>query len=525
MKFKSQFDVIVLGNHPSALLAGCLAAQKELSVLIISPQDQPEFFKTSHGQYFDPDPNWILGLDSKTQGAGLLYELLTQIQDPSAESDFSSLVFHSGISISTPEIRMNLRSLENLQVEFKRELTAEERKSWGVSEVVHNLRAQMLQFWAKYPGLLDAPESKTILERVFHLLSRNSYNYFEKEWDRVFYSRREKFEQKSKAVFPKDTPWLNRHLRLKDVDTRLNQLWSALWYGLSAQAISETSFFDLFHLLCLVDSGASIEGGIARFRSFLLESAGKLGVQISREPCQRIYIKNNTLMGVQIEGSGEMIQAKVGGVLGRAAHKALPLTHPVWSDVKNLSLPSGWRFTLALTVRSEAIPEGLCSRLIWQDKGSPVLEIEIVRGSTYDEKRSKDQSIILYVRTILPYDQTSLTMETQKILAMRMFAQAKNIFPFLEDHILNCFPDVRSESLGSDLSRVYLFGNLESIPDHLLVYSSRVPRVNGYLGIKNVFAASPEVYPQLGSFGIAVSALEATDALVKLSRNHENIRI
>ena len=73
MRLQDQYDWIVLGNHPAALLGGGLAAQLGQSVLILPFSSSFILNVSSEGQPLDPESNYLLGLGKSGKSDGLLY--------------------------------------------------------------------------------------------------------------------------------------------------------------------------------------------------------------------------------------------------------------------------------------------------------------------------------------------------------------------------------------------------------------------------------------------------------------------
>jgi hypothetical protein len=132
----------------------------------------------------------------------------------------------------------------------------------------------------------------------------------------------------------------------------------------------------------------------------------------------------------------------------------------------------------------------------------------------------------------MPFTQESLSADYQRLVAARMLRQANELLPFLEFHVTRIYPDFRmaTESknpLGvapgkdkdqdqeSELKEVYGFKSLEEIPDNLIVSSGKGLGSNS--GIDGLFVASEESYPDLGSFGPTVAALEGVTELAHRS--------
>src|SRR5687768_13263970 len=110
MKLQDQFDWVVLGEHPAALLTGCLVAQQGYSVLM-TPASPPLVSFVSHsGQLIDPEVNYLAGLGLGQQSDGLLSLALNQLGVLSS----SSQQFYRGPEwlpqIITPDARVTVHA-------------------------------------------------------------------------------------------------------------------------------------------------------------------------------------------------------------------------------------------------------------------------------------------------------------------------------------------------------------------------------------------------------------------------------
>jgi hypothetical protein len=177
--------------------------------------------------------------------------------------------------------------------------------------------------------------------------------------------------------------------------------------------------------------------------------------------------------------------------------------------------PTGWKFTVAFSVRNEAIPPGASRRMVWKENEAPPVEIEIAAASEYggrERDRDKDKQIV-FLRTVLPYSVESLKPEFQRIVSARMFRLASEIVPYLEYHVLSIYPDFRADSQSDDLGVVYPFQRLSEIPENLKCYGTNQGLSNLFQGsgsgIEGLFITSNQSFPELGNFGPTVASIEA----------------
>ena len=62
MKIESHYDWIVIGEHPAALLSGCLAARLGLRVLVVPFFRRSSGFLSKSGQYIDLESNRVVAV-------------------------------------------------------------------------------------------------------------------------------------------------------------------------------------------------------------------------------------------------------------------------------------------------------------------------------------------------------------------------------------------------------------------------------------------------------------------------------
>jgi hypothetical protein len=87
-----------------------------------------------------------------------------------------------------------------------------------------------------------------------------------------------------------------------------------------------------------------------------------------------------------------------------------------------------------------------------------------------------------------------------------MFRKLMELVPFVEYHLVRIYPDFRTEN--QELSEAYGFASVELVPENLKVAAGR--GVGSASGIEGLFVATGESYPELGSLGATVAAIEAS---------------
>ncbi len=144
---------------------------------------------------------------------------------------------------------------------------------------------------------------------------------------------------------------------------------------------------------------------------------------------------------------------------------------------------------------------------IWkEDKSRPVF-IEVAEPEDYNLGMPEYRYVFL--RTVVPFTQESLEVGTLRRTAARIYKLASEVFPFLEYHTVKIYPDFREgdNTDREEFSEVYGFVTPEIIPDNLRVYQGE--GVGVQTPFSNLYSASNNSFPALGSFGYTVAALES----------------
>jgi hypothetical protein len=507
VRVKNHYDWVVLGNHPAALLSAVLVARMGLSVLVVSSKTSVGLSVSPSGLYFDSEPNTLVGLKKTELGNGPLLDCLSRLGLLSGSDDplqaFSP-------QIVTPSVRFTAVQDERFQAELQRELGPQISQQIELLSAIRSTEAEYFNYWSDF---LKNP--KFDLDKFYRLISR-------------------KLLSSGSSL----SDWASSRLRSSDLGNTLGrsdlaEVFEGLWFGVNGNVNVDPALLEVLICFHLSKMTGSFRGGLTRYREFLMEDAKKYGVHFATETeLRRVFIENGKFAGIQIENVNHVIRAE-SGILGRALsriYKLITLTGSKKFELKrSMVTPSGWRFTVALTVHKEAVPPVMQSPVIWQEKGAPVLEIETAHPQDY--QLPDNQHKILYLRTVLPFSVETLNPKYQRLIAGRMVKQVLKIIPFLEFHVVNIYPDFRLGSvLGSlfgkgqepadetalsqtDLSKTYDFVSLDEIPDHLLIPSQE--SIGSESGIEGLYVASDESYPKLGSLGATVAALEAVSEVGK----------
>ena len=515
MRLRDHYDWVVLGNDPGALLSASLVARLGLSVLVLPLGSHAPLVVSKSGQFLDPESNYLIGLGQGAKVDGLVLECLNQLETIPSEKE--GLEYSPAVpQVLTPQSRLVLASQDQVAAEFQREFGKVLTKQIGLLPALKQTEAEYQAFWHRLPKRLTLSTAKKphstesmTLKALHHQLKKDIGSG---DAASVWLSLRKKL---SELEVLRDNP-------------ALIEVCTGLWFEMTSSTDADPTLFELLHIFSLSRTAGAFRGGMTAYRKYLLEVARRIGVHIPvKTDCRRLFVERGRFVGVQVTNRGSMISVH-GGILGCSLNQALNrmvFTGRHWFRGKKTPVkPQGWKFTLALTVHQEAIPARLLPRAVWQEEGAPPLEIEVVSPADYGLTEADHQ--IIYIRTVMPYTLESLKVEYQQLIGARMMRQLTEIIPFLEFHVIQVYPDFRvmktanapfgdgskeAAAQGDEALKewelVYGFSTLDQIPDNLLLYGKE--GVGASSGMEGLFIASNEAYPQLGSLGPTVAALES----------------
>lgn len=462
-----------MGHHPAALVTAVAASRLGFSTLVLPLGPTMGFFISKTGQCFDPESNYLL-----------------------RSSSFSKTVNKSvDPQILTPSFYLHWSTFNQaLALEFKREF------------------GEFISDKLRLISVLELIEKKIVSP-----FRQNFYELFYLE--SVFLDELKKTLKKElKKSELSGLDWISKTKSISDLERSihfygLDELFAGLFYFVSSNTCNNPSLFQVLRVLILSKLGVSFKGGLTAYREHLFGLARKSGANILQDvKLNRIFVEKNKFVGIQVTDKGNMITAHA-GILGSAIHNlSSKMIHMSRSGLprekKNLLVTSqGWKFTLALTVRSCAIPERLKQRSVWQERDAPALEFEFFKPSDYFIQNS--EFLILYIRSMMPFEKESLDKEYQRLISKRMFQQALELFPFLEEHVLNLYPDFNQK----DWPGLYQFVSLEAIPETLKIYRGK--GIGNQTGVDQLFISTGESYPELGDMGASLAALQSIRSLGK----------
>jgi hypothetical protein len=499
VKVRDHYDWIVLGDHPGALLSAGLASRLGLSVLIV-PVETPWGLQFSpSGEFLDPESNFLLGNGPE----GLVGKCLKAVGLLPAEEQL--LQTRSGLSqILSPSSRVDLRSWEADPAIWQRDLGFSEADSAAFQNSLLAYQREVLQLWDTLPDRLTVD---------LRAKSENSKSVLAKTPD---YGSAGNISPKSKVpdCFSANSDGWRGFTRA------LEFAWAGRWVDASNNQNAART-------LSLGGSGASFIGGWTAYRDLLFRLARRGGADVpAQTECSRVFVEKGRFGGIQLTHQGQQITggaALLGCSVERIRSKLTFSGTHLFKKLKSPPGRRGWKFTIAVTVNIEAIPPGMSERAVWCEAGSPPLEIEVAKPTDYGVRDAEHR--VVFVRTAMPYTAESLSPAFQRVTATRMFRQLLEILPFFEYHVKKIYPDFRTgtrtflEALSpkspeseltpeAELRKIYGFQSLDAIPDSLLCLDEEGIGIQS--GIENLYCASPESFPNLGTLGPFVAGIEAT---------------
>lgn len=510
MTINDYYDWVVLGDHPGALLSANIMAKMGFSTLVLPLHPSLQVHTSSSDQLFDPEPNFILGLGRVDRSIGLLSECHNYLGYSVSELNLIKTGSESFPQVITPQTRLNLGlDNEGIKHELKREWGEEIAKKTSLLPALRFSQPLALSFWRSFPDYTVLPISKRPTTRLFGKFRTPKHSSTMSIANRFFLKQRSNAKGNSKKWFSLDRSISD--LSEAAIEKDLVEICSGIYYGVNGNDTWNPNVLNFLHSLALARTGASFKGGMSAYRQFLRTSGRRLGVQIPEDvECKRLFIEKGKLIGVQVKSRGRMVGVG-GGILGCSLDHARKIVYlsgkKVLKKLIQTPTPKGWRLTLALTVNSEAIPHGMSPRAIWKQKDAPSVEIEVTEPKEYDVKKTNEK--IVFIRTEVPFTKETLTLDYQKKITARLYQLLTQIFPFLEYHVVNIFPDFKKdpEVLEKEFYEAYPFKKLEDISDNLRVSSGK--GVGSFSGIEGLYLASNESFPQLGSFGGTIAGIEA----------------
>lgn len=497
MRIQESYDWVTLGDHPGALLSACLAARLGFKTLIVPCAPVPGPLISEGGQCLDLERNVLVGLGSTGRADGLLRTCLRKLQINHEEED-RILQREETAQVITPFKRITYSNNDSeFRYELERELGAEGVRPLEMIGALAQVEVPILGFWNALPERLTIqPDRRGKSLRVF---SQSDF------W--------KKLERGLAALGGEERRGI---LRRKRLAVQFQDLCAGVKQATLGGEAYNVSWMELMHVLVLARSAAGYQGGIHAFRKTLLAIAERSGADIVKDdPCEQIQTEHGRLAGIVLKGSKTQIRVGAGALgcaLEHAASKMDVTGKSLFSGIssglrlrrlKASPKARGWLFTVGLTVHTEAIPPGMADRLVWREPGAPALEIDVSLPEHYGVDEPEHRFVFL--RTVLPWDSSTLAPESLRLIAARMVRKASDVMPYLDFHITRVFPDFRAGL--EDFKIAYPFKAVEELPLGMRALSDR--GIGSKSGIEGLFLATDESYPRLGSLGATVAALEA----------------
>ena len=514
-----RYDWVVIGDHPGALLSAALASKLGLSVLVLQAAPSARVQISKAGHCLDPETNYWLaaaGLDQSQTSRYLLAECLIQAGLESGERD---LFRRSRIQpvVTTPEVRITLtQENESFLEEIERELGQETEKKLGWVPLLKQAEAALVNHWRSLPERLTLV-SHAGAERESEIKGKRGARSKSKAGIRASTGALGGFALKKTTARPggqsgKRASEYSSQLGLPEIKS----LFRGIRYAVTGCDEQDPKVSDVIDSLALARGACTYIGGGTAYRELLLRLARRSGAHVpSQLECRRIFVENGRLTGVQVSSHGNLIST-VGGVIGCGLpHSENLISASGRGRLKKFAdgpRPVGWRFTIALTVNQEGVLPGLGLRTIWQERGAPPIELEVVDPADYGI-RQKGQALI-FARTVLPFSQETLESKSLAMTAARLLRRVFEVVPFLDFHLVRVYPDFREG--GEELAEAYGFSVPELIPENLLVYEPGTG-LGCESGIERLFVVSGESYPELGTLGPTVADVESVGWLAHKS--------
>lgn len=519
VRLQNAYDWLVLGDHPGALLTGSLVARMGYSVLMLplpAPAQSFSLRVSKLGQPLDSEPNFLIGLGRFDRSNGLLSEGL---------SDLGTSVHDLGLICEGDDV-------------FPEVVTPRARLNFGVANdtLSRALERELGRAWAKGGSLVPALEA--IGPSVFTTLRRfpascvsppSRYARFSPRSERSDLERSLQELVRGGVRSLRTGAWLSA--ASEEAET-YSELFEGLEHAIRGvgprkRVSKDEVLSDVLLAVTLGRSAAAFKGGVSEFRKFLLGLARQLGAHAPHElTCKQVFVESGRLRGVQVSNQGQVIPVR-SGVLGATLDHCRRSFYGSGQRgqvdaLRRSPVPAGWRFTLSFVLQPEAVPPGVGRRVLWQEKGAPPLEAEFADPQDYGVGERGTR--LLFLRTVLPFTNSSLDPAALHLTALRMFRQVSEIFPFIESHVLRAYPEFRefSPAQAEQIADVYSFKSVDEIPENIRVQESAGTGVSS--GIQGLYAVSGESYPRLGSLGPVAASIEAVSSFLRTERGKTGSR-
>lgn len=514
------YDWIVLGRHPSAVLSGCLATRLGAKVLFLPNVGQA--FKTSRDKgagaedfELDYESGWIGGFSShrSPEEQGLLELCLNRIDPQLVQKWFSpeeqTFLFTQNNRILSEDFFNDW--VQRFESGKSKKIQKAQLKIWADSE------KDLVQTLNKIPSLLNTElpskkpstrEEKNRIKSFFKLkalsFSSSIGRRLEKKWF---------FKKNSSLSFVK-----NRSLNREKLEILTARFAESSGILLKSEDLAQAGLSDW---ACFYASRLRrIKLNVNDWIDDLLRIAQTQGASIdAAADIESIIFQSNRYNGIEYIPGKEEDKIRVsshGLVCGTSTvfleiHLCGKKKNKISKKSKVKSTIKGWVFSWVFYAPAGSWEKSLPRRLLWSEIGSPPMEWE---WDWLVQKGDEDKTV-LRVRTILPWSEDSLHISYLMHILENVAEQAFRLFPGIDFLGFNSKTGVdgKSKTLRTDdhedlLKKLYPWRTLESIPENVRIYFGKGTGVDS--GVEGLFLTNETTYPALGSFGWSIAALESS---------------
>ncbi|MBU6375690.1 MAG: hypothetical protein KGQ59_06815 [Bdellovibrionales bacterium] len=506
-RLRESYDWIVLGDSPAAILSAALVAKMGLSVLLVGDGPEKKWTLSSSGQVIDPEPNFISGLSLSGPRSGLARKCLEHLR--LADSEWAILSpERAAFQAITPSIRAGFEfSWQSLSREVQRE---ESGLSGFVSELIRVMESNseaIHGYWRQLPQRLTLAAASAAEQTVEKREDLSKVN---------FTSESQIYRELSRELtrMNLDRAWSDltgdfRNLGASQKDLEWLEAWLA--GALCSENPKKVSAYELLQALVLAHDGARCRGGMSGLRQLLYRVAARSGAQVAGPGVgvSRVFVEERRIQGVQLigaEDSRNLTQAR--GVF-TSRHPESVLTWISSEREQSRPYPTSCellRVTIALAAKSEGIPVGLSERAIWREFGAPILEIERADPGEYGFLNTGNQFI--FIRSYFPMEAIHWPTHRWKTVCQRMYRQACELIPFLEENVVRIFPDFRQQEFEAEWTSYYSQMELKRVEAFRAPVN--VPGTPFLPQIEGLFYGHRSIAPAMGWMGEWAACLNAT---------------
>lgn len=492
MEFTGFYDVIIINDTISSLIAGASLARKGFRVLLISQEPSSLYYKLE-GLTLPKYPMTFYGINSSIVQRVINELGLTQI----IKTKLKPLDIL--LQIILPDRRLDItKDFSIFEKEIGREFPELKRDIKEFYERLGDVYVTLNKFLVN-AGIF--PPYSFLGKKSFSLLSlhdpiKGGFSSF-------------------LGHISQNHPYLNAILKKIEILTSLD-----------ATNIDIRRFV-LVHY-GWIDGVYSFYGDIESFSNILKERFEVFSGTTKYGWIEKLIFKRNKIIGVKLKGSEEIFGCKF-IIFGGSINQLLPLLEQEHKEqiLKKLNSKlklKGYKYSMNLVVESKVVPEHLMKHVIYLPNKEDVLFITVLSPEEYSEIK------IVNVVTIIPPEKTQSLDEFYSV-RNRMLEYLKTIFPFLEKYILKCsspwdeyfgIKEKNNIELGSvkgDLS--YLMIPIYTNVDNL---TWGIGAMDYFPVFKNLILIGSEVIPGLGFEANFITGWSASSIIKKSDKINKKLR-